>query len=170
MTRREKMRMRKRECLAVINAIKRFSHYLEGRWALKLQAYDFEIQHRPGRVHKNADSLSRTTHESYVMPVEVVKNDNGDDTYTIPIHHDKMRQAQRQDRFSKRIYVYIQFNILPNNRDVAKRIAAESHKYTIRNGLLYYVKQQGLPDLKWKNYYTYHRRSERKFWKHSIMI
>ena len=29
------------------------------RWAVKLQAYDFEIEHQPGSKHINADSLSR---------------------------------------------------------------------------------------------------------------
>ena len=29
------------------------------RWALLLQQYDFEIVHRPGKVHGNADSLSK---------------------------------------------------------------------------------------------------------------
>ena len=29
------------------------------RWALKLQAYDYEILHRAGKVHQNADGLSR---------------------------------------------------------------------------------------------------------------
>src|SRR5690606_22522372 len=29
------------------------------RWSLKLQEYDMEIQHRPGRVHSNVDPLSR---------------------------------------------------------------------------------------------------------------
>ena len=29
------------------------------RWIGKLDQYDYEIQHRPGRVHSNADSLSR---------------------------------------------------------------------------------------------------------------
>ena len=29
------------------------------RWAIKFQAYDFEIEHRPGSKHINADSLSR---------------------------------------------------------------------------------------------------------------
>ena len=29
------------------------------RWALFLQQYDFEIVHRPGKFHGNADSLSR---------------------------------------------------------------------------------------------------------------
>lgn len=74
-----------RECLAVIYAYKQFRTYLHGvkfqvvtdhasltwlqnlkepegrlaRWALKLQAYDYEIIHRPGTKHQNADCLSR---------------------------------------------------------------------------------------------------------------
>lgn len=29
------------------------------RWALKLQPYSFEVQHRPGTQNGNADGLSR---------------------------------------------------------------------------------------------------------------
>lgn len=74
-----------RECLAVIWAVKHFRCYLLGRrftlitdhrplkwlltvkdpsskltrWALTLSEYDFEIVHRLGRLHGNADALSR---------------------------------------------------------------------------------------------------------------
>ena len=40
------------------------------RWALKLQAYDFEIVCQPGRIHNNTDALSRTQHGPYLMSVE----------------------------------------------------------------------------------------------------
>ena len=74
-----------RECLAVIYAVKQFRvcvhgvHFkvvtnhslltwlqtlkeLEGRltrWAIALQAFDYDISHRPGSAHQNADCLSR---------------------------------------------------------------------------------------------------------------
>lgn len=73
------------ECLSVIWAVERARCYLEGthftvvtdhhsllwlhnlknpqgrlgRWALRLQAYDFNIIHRPGKEHKVPDCLSR---------------------------------------------------------------------------------------------------------------
>ncbi|XP_043263615.1 uncharacterized protein LOC122403885 [Colletes gigas] len=73
------------ECLAVVNALKRFKVYLSGirfriitdcdsfrltlgkqnvnprisRWALYLQDFDYEIHHRPGKRMNHVDALSR---------------------------------------------------------------------------------------------------------------
>ena len=75
----------RRELLAVVTAVKHFHHYLYGsyftirtdhgslrwlmnfknpegqmwRWLQVLSAYHFEILHRPGSQHNNADGLSR---------------------------------------------------------------------------------------------------------------
>ena len=35
------------------------------RWTLLLQQYDFNIVHCPGRIHGNADCLSRRPYDSY---------------------------------------------------------------------------------------------------------
>jgi len=75
----------RRELLAVVRALQHFQPYLHGSrfllrtdhasltwllnfrnpegqvalWLEALQEYDFEVQHRPGRQHGNADALSR---------------------------------------------------------------------------------------------------------------
>lgn len=75
----------RRELLAVVASVKHFHHYLFGRrfivrsdhgalrwlfnfknreaqiarWLETLSTYNFEIQHRAGRIHSNADALSR---------------------------------------------------------------------------------------------------------------
>ena len=76
----------RRELLAVITFVKHFRHYLYGtrftirtdhaslrwltnfkdpegilaRWITTLETYNYVIEHRPGKDHSNADSLSRT--------------------------------------------------------------------------------------------------------------
>jgi len=76
------------ECLAVVWGIEYFHKYLTGRkftiitdhsalkyintckvpkgrrgkWMMKLQEYNFEIKHRPGKENSNADALSRLNH------------------------------------------------------------------------------------------------------------
>ena len=76
----------KKELYAIVRALKHFHHYLTGRpfivrtdhaslqwlrtlrdsvegqlarWLERLQAYDFSVIHRPGKLHGNADALSR---------------------------------------------------------------------------------------------------------------
>lgn len=79
-----------RELLAILHCVSQFRPYVEGtkfkvitdnaallwlrnlkdptgrlaRWALKLQCYDFEIIHRPGKLNVVADALSRAIVES----------------------------------------------------------------------------------------------------------
>ena len=78
------------ECLAVVEGIKAYKEYLShqkftiftdhqalkwlhsikdpstrlGRWAILLQEYQYDIVHKQGRVHLNADALSRRTYDN----------------------------------------------------------------------------------------------------------
>ena len=74
------------ECLAIVESLKQFRHYLIGRhfqiltdhkplewlssqksigklwrWALIIQEFDFKISYRPGHKNDNADAVSRLT-------------------------------------------------------------------------------------------------------------
>ena len=81
--------MTEKKCLEAILAVERFRPYIElvtftvvtdhaslkwlmhlkdltgwlARWSLRLQTYDFDIQHRKGTENVEADTLSRTVQE-----------------------------------------------------------------------------------------------------------
>jgi hypothetical protein len=88
-----------KECLAVIFGVKQFRTYVYGtkfqiitdhialnwlmnikeptgrlaRWAIYLQVYDFEIIHRKGLKHSNADTLSRPV---MINQIDIINNDD----------------------------------------------------------------------------------------------
>ena len=86
-----------KEMFAIIWAVRQFSHYLKfkpftivtdhkpllsclkidpkkdatgkrTRWALELSTYEFNIKHKPGKLHTDADALSRAPHASAAEP------------------------------------------------------------------------------------------------------
>lgn len=93
-----KYNVAERECLAVLTALDKFRPYIEGvhftvitdnssllwlktlkdpmgrlgRWALRMQSYDFELRHRKGKNNVVPDALSRA-----VETVELIKEKEG---------------------------------------------------------------------------------------------
>jgi len=101
-----------KECLSIVVSIKHFRVYLHGakfkvvtdhaalawlmniseptgrlaRWAIYLQAYEFEIIYRKGVIHSNADTLSRP-----VMTVTVAEDEEEADVSpkALDVHEDE---------------------------------------------------------------------------------
>lgn len=106
------------EALAVVWAVKKFRHFLDGapftvytdhqaltallntkepsgkyaRWIVQLQQYDITIKYRPGVTNKNADALSRA-------PLQV--QSECEEMSVMPVHQvdaaDELIKAQKQD-------------------------------------------------------------------------
>ena len=84
----KKWSISERECLAAVEGVRQYRHFLEhqhftvvtdhaalkwlkdirhssgrlSRWSMLLQGFNYEIVHKPGKSHSNADTLSRTTY------------------------------------------------------------------------------------------------------------
>lgn len=110
-----------RECLAAVMGVAKFRQYIEGykfkiitdhaslkwlmgqqnlsgrlaRWSLKLQGYDFEIEHRKGSLHVVPDALSRV-HSSDAVSLEALSIDPSD-----VLHIDLTDSAFKSDEYLK---------------------------------------------------------------------
>ena len=80
----------------------------------------------------NADAISRTTHNSYVMQCDAGEN----------VKLEELKRAQVADSWGKSILQYLVHGLLPNDAIEAKKVAAESNKYVLNDGVLYYVWSQ----------------------------
>lgn len=130
-----------REALALVEGIKKFQPYLFGckftvitdhsslrwlmdvkdatglfaRWSLLLQQYDFEVIHRPGKVHSNADSLSRRPYE-FSADVSLFQKDDSQEA--------KTRELQRRDPELSEI-----MNVLPSTEKSARKLLLTSETF-----------------------------------------
>jgi hypothetical protein len=110
-----------KEAAAVVFGIKRFRHYLQdepfviisdhrplqwlqthkdetgrlGRWATMLSNMKFSVQYRPGRVHENADFLSR-------IPINLILAKPGDNEVIL--------REQQKDPLCKSLLAFLQKN------------------------------------------------------------
>ncbi|PFX12172.1 Retrovirus-related Pol polyprotein from transposon 17.6, partial [Stylophora pistillata] len=142
-----------REALALIEGIKKFQPYLQSRqftvvtdhsslrwlmnvkdasgrlarWALLLQQYDFEIVHRPGKMHGNADSLSRRPYDTR-------------ECNSIQKDEPKERELQRRDFDLSVIIDYLENDILPLDDSAARNLLLVTDSFYIgHDGLLYHL-------------------------------
>lgn len=145
-----------KEALAIVWAVKYFRQYIYGRkvtvvtdhnplkwlmnikdasgrlarWSLLLQDYDLTIEHRAGRKHQNADSLSR------LPPIASVKEHNED---ILPkLSPNRLVEMQRKDPNLSLIINYLQNSELPDQSSKARETVILASDYEIGNDKLLY--------------------------------
>ena len=150
-----------RECLALIEGIKRFQPYLHGRkftvhtdhnalrwimnitspvgrlarWSLLLQQFNFDVVYRSGKSHGNADGLSRRHYEKCELYV-LRQHDR-------PNVYDKIYVCQRRDRELSDLICYLETNELPDNDKLARKLLlSEDLFYLSNDGLLYRIEHK----------------------------
>ena len=175
----------KRELLAVIIFVKYFRHYLWGqkfhirtdhasltwltnfkepegmlaRWISILDTYDYQIEHRPGSKHGNADGLSRKTchqckRDECTHPEQVIQRVDGKDLkgnensfvdWCKQISNEKIKHLQGMDLSISKFIALLQsypdrkpawHDISRESREV-KAMWVQWHNMFIENGLLY---------------------------------
>ena len=161
----------RKELLAAVHFIKYFRHYLYGRqftvrtdhsalkwlinfkdpegqlarWMDVLSTYDFTIEHRPGRLHKNADGLSRAPCKQCKIDhtmntCQTVYKLEGDDGLTL---ERSLKCLQDEDKDVKKVKDWLEQKRQPDKNRVAsesvviKSLCSQWDRLVIENGLLY---------------------------------
>ena len=138
-----------KEAYAVVFAIKQFRHYLSGRqftvisdhrplqwltqqkdnngrlgrWAILLGGYDYKIVYRPGKIHQNADCMSR-------LRIAAVSASTGADDRLI-------KEKQASDALCKSIINYLNNGTFEKTDNGTPSWVKEIEFYNIINGILY---------------------------------
>ena len=144
-----------KECFAIIKAIKFFRIYIFGvkfyvitdhaalvwlmsikdpvgklaRWAIYLQAHNFEIIHRAGRKHSNVDGLSRSILALSIADSEESMEDEEN-------ANSKLLDPYEDDN----LLYYLQFGNCPAglSRNQVNRVKRASRKFVLNEDIIYY--------------------------------
>ncbi|PIK33227.1 hypothetical protein BSL78_29961 [Apostichopus japonicus] len=114
------------------------------RWIVFLQAYDFKVKYRPGRVHSNADALSRRVYETEPQISHVGQNSlSPTQTSNCPIDgafdRNTLVRHQREDAKLIRMINYIEKDILKGDTNECRAILLTASQYFIDDQVLYHV-------------------------------
>lgn len=162
-----------RELLAIVWAVKHFRPYLFGRkftlitdhrpltwlfsikdpgsrlarWRLKLEEYNYKIIHKPGKINKNADALSRIKinhfnktaefhkqilvfDETEAGPSDLINNPTNTDKVSHESNRDSVEEDDPTDEFNRFVYLYKTKSLIDYSKvDISNaQLLDKSHK------------------------------------------
>ena len=162
----------RKELLAVVYGLKQFRQYLHGRhfvirvdhaalswlhrtaepmpqlarWLTFIEQFDYEVEHRPGTKHGNADGLSRRPPVNEESKVRTIVEGVSDQV------RETLRQAQAEDKeMGDFVRLRLHTEEPPNNEDMAvesettKRLVTKWNEFRTHNGLVYREAEKSKP-------------------------
>ena len=158
-----------KEALAVVFALKHYKHYLQyqkepvkilsdhkplvwlanqkddtsrlGRWAMLLAGTNYEITYKPGRIHNNADTLSRIPAETEeeTVAINTIRNIVSINILTSDEQEiESMERWQAKDDLCRRIRTYMEEGILSPEDEIERPIwVKEITLFKYIDGLIY---------------------------------
>ena len=115
------------------------------RWGLILQDMDLEIKYRSGKKNSNADALSRypidvpTAHDTSTELSGVVATLDPSGEVGSKDGENTLHDRQMSDSSLKIIVDYISDGKLPEDEKEARHLTLRSQKFTVLDGILYYI-------------------------------
>ena len=113
-----------------------------------LQHYDFDIIHKVGDKIKHADALSRYTPNTNIEPVlNAIQGKHESNSGILDIKEiglgevalQKVRQLQKLDTFYNGMNRFLQYEHLPKDTLLVRKIKSNKNRYIVDNELIYHL-------------------------------
>jgi len=130
------------------------------RWWEYLQDYELEVVHRKGRLHTNADALSRLKIKQEETK-DIAGLDRPENPFITPlrarqividdtkVEFETLFKEQRKDPIVKTWIDFLEKGILPGNEKEAKKIRTRTERMTLEEGILF-IRMTGFRRDNWR--------------------